>query len=121
MSGIAAGRASVDRLVAGVEQASRNTAANLEQVAGAEAMSRRIDKIVDGIVLIAVQTTMLAVSGAVEAARRVTPEAVSPSFPTTFAAWRARQPKARIASKTWCGRSWIRLSRSGEIWKSPWI
>jgi methyl-accepting chemotaxis protein len=32
-------------------------------------MSRRIDKIVDGIVLIAVQTTMLAVSGAVEAAR----------------------------------------------------
>jgi methyl-accepting chemotaxis protein len=67
--GIDEGRASVERLVAGVEQASRKTAANLEQVAGIETMSRRIDKIVDGIVLIAVQTTMLAVSGAVEAAR----------------------------------------------------
>ena len=32
-------------------------------------MGRRIDKIVDGIALIAVQTSMLAVSGAVEAAR----------------------------------------------------
>jgi methyl-accepting chemotaxis protein len=67
--GIDDGRASVERLVAGVEQASQKTAANLEQVAGIETMSRRIDKIVDGIVLIAVQTTMLAVSGAVEAAR----------------------------------------------------
>jgi methyl-accepting chemotaxis protein len=67
--GIDEGRASVERLVAGVEQASQKTAANLEQVAGIETMSRRIDKIVDGIVLIAVQTTMLAVSGAVEAAR----------------------------------------------------
>jgi methyl-accepting chemotaxis protein len=67
--GIDEGRASVERLLAGVEQASQKTAANLEQVAGIETMSRRIDKIVDGIVLIAVQTTMLAVSGAVEAAR----------------------------------------------------
>jgi methyl-accepting chemotaxis protein len=67
--GIEEGRASVERLVAGVEQALRQTATNLEQIAGIETMSRRIDKIVDGIVLIAVQTSMLAVSGAVEAAR----------------------------------------------------
>jgi methyl-accepting chemotaxis protein len=67
--GIEEGRESVERLVAGVEQASRKTAANLEQVTEVETMSRRIDKIVDGIVLIAVQTSMLAVSGAVEAAR----------------------------------------------------
>jgi methyl-accepting chemotaxis protein len=67
--GIEEGRASVERLVAGVEQAARKTATNLEQIAGIETMSRRIDTIVDGIVLIAVQTSMLAVSGAVEAAR----------------------------------------------------
>ena len=67
--GITEGRASVERLVAGVEEAARKTAGNLEQIAGIETMSRRIDKIVDGIVLIAVQTSMLAVSGAIEAAR----------------------------------------------------
>jgi methyl-accepting chemotaxis protein len=38
-------------------------------IASLEAASRRIDKIVDRIALVAVQTTMLAVSGAVEAAR----------------------------------------------------
>jgi methyl-accepting chemotaxis protein len=69
MSGIAAGRASVDRLVAGVEQASRQTTTNLEQISAIETMGRRIDKIVDDIALVAVQTSMLAVSGAVEAAR----------------------------------------------------
>ena len=63
------GRASVERLVTGVEQAARTTATNLEQIAGIETISRRIDKIVDGIALIAVQTSMLAVSGAIEAAR----------------------------------------------------
>jgi methyl-accepting chemotaxis protein len=63
------GRAAVGRLVAGVEQSLREISANQEQIAGIESMSRRIDRIVDGIVLITVQTSMLAVSGAVEAAR----------------------------------------------------
>jgi len=38
-------------------------------MAALEAASRRIEKVVDGLALIAVQTNMLAVSGAVEAAR----------------------------------------------------
>jgi methyl-accepting chemotaxis protein len=63
------GRAVVERLVSGVGQASRDTGASLEHILSLETMSRRIDKIVDGIALIAVQTSMLAVSGAVEAAR----------------------------------------------------
>jgi methyl-accepting chemotaxis protein len=63
------GRAAVERLGLGVGQALREAGASLEQIVGLETMSRRIDKIVDGIVLIAVQTSMLAVSGAVEAAR----------------------------------------------------
>ena len=63
------GRATVERLVSGVGQASRDTGTSLEHIVSLESMSRRIDKIVDGIALIAVQTSMLAVSGAVEAAR----------------------------------------------------
>jgi methyl-accepting chemotaxis protein len=50
-------------------QASREAGASLERVVGLETTSRQIDKIVDGIALIAVKTSMLAVSGAVEAAR----------------------------------------------------
>jgi methyl-accepting chemotaxis protein len=63
------GKAAVERLVAGVSQASRDAGASLAQILGLETVSRRIEKIVDGIALIAVQTSMLAVSGAVEAAR----------------------------------------------------
>jgi methyl-accepting chemotaxis protein len=63
------GRATAQRLVAGVSQASRDAGASLEQVVGLDTTGRQIDKIVDGIALIAVKTSMLAVSGAVEAAR----------------------------------------------------
>ncbi len=66
---LAEGRSAMNRLVAGVGQAGLEAAGSLEQIISLEAMSRRIDKIVDGIALIAVQTSMLAVSGAVEAAR----------------------------------------------------
>ena len=62
-------RRAVERLETGVRQALTDTGASLEHVASLETMSRRIDRIVDGIELIAVQTSMLAVSGAVEAAR----------------------------------------------------
>ncbi len=67
--GVEEGRAAVRRLVDGVTHAARDATASLGQIASLETMSRRIDKIVDGIALIAVQTSMLAVSGAVEAAR----------------------------------------------------
>jgi methyl-accepting chemotaxis protein len=63
------GRATAQRLVAGVAQSARDTGASLQQVVGLETTSREIDKIADGIALIAVKTSMLAVSGAVEAAR----------------------------------------------------
>jgi methyl-accepting chemotaxis protein len=66
---IGASRTAVAGLVAGVARASEDTGATLEHILGLETMSRRIDKMVDGIALIAVQTSMLAVSGAVEAAR----------------------------------------------------
>jgi methyl-accepting chemotaxis protein len=62
-------RATVEGLINGVGEALTATHASLGMIAGLETMGRRIDKIVDGIALVAVQTSMLAVSGAVEAAR----------------------------------------------------
>jgi methyl-accepting chemotaxis protein len=62
-------RLAVEGLIGGVNAALVSTRQSLEMIAGLQQVSRRIDKIVDGIALVAVQTSMLAVSGAVEAAR----------------------------------------------------
>jgi methyl-accepting chemotaxis protein len=62
-------RAAVEGLINGVADALTGTHASLEMISGLEKAGRRIDKIVNGISLVAVQTSMLAVSGAVEAAR----------------------------------------------------
>jgi len=59
----------VANLVAGVSTGLDNTRASLKTIARLESVGRNIDKIVSGISLIVVQTTMLAVSGSVEAAR----------------------------------------------------
>jgi methyl-accepting chemotaxis protein len=62
-------RAAVARLVAGVDAALADTRTSLTTIMRSETVGRRIEKIVDAIALMAVQTTMLAVSGSVEAAR----------------------------------------------------
>ena len=59
----------VDRLVKGVSTALDDTRASLGTIARLETVGRNIEKIVAGISLVVVQTTMLAVSGSVEAAR----------------------------------------------------
>jgi methyl-accepting chemotaxis protein len=59
----------VDALLTGVTGAVGETRSGLAMIAGLDSLGRRIDKIVDGIALVSVQTSMLAVSGAVEAAR----------------------------------------------------
>jgi methyl-accepting chemotaxis protein len=63
------GRRSVDSLIAGVSSALDDTRASLSAITGFEGVARRIEKIVDTITLVAVQISMLAVSGSVEAAR----------------------------------------------------
>jgi len=63
------GRESVERLMSGVGTALKDTQASVSAIVRLEAVGRRIEKIVDAIALIAVQTSMLAVSGSVEAAR----------------------------------------------------
>ncbi len=62
-------RAAVGRLVDGVDAALVDTRTSLATIVRSETVGRRIDKIVDAIALMAVQTSMLAVSGSVEAAR----------------------------------------------------
>jgi methyl-accepting chemotaxis protein len=66
---LADGRASIEGFVAGVTKALTETRATLDMISGLEAIAHKIEKNVDGISIVAVQTNMLAVSGAVEAAR----------------------------------------------------
>jgi methyl-accepting chemotaxis protein len=63
------GRDAVEQLVRSVEEGMRETEAIAVLADALEVSGRRIERIVDGMALIAVQTNMLAVSGAVEAAR----------------------------------------------------
>ena len=62
-------RDTVEALIAGAKRALDETQVSLTMITGLEKIGRQIDKVVDGISLVAVQTSMLAVSGAVEAAR----------------------------------------------------
>ncbi len=62
-------RETVAKLAASVETALGEIGSVLELIDALSGSSRRIDKIVDGIAMVAIQTNMLAVSGSVEAAR----------------------------------------------------
>lgn len=68
-SGLHSSRSAVGGLAKGVERAFQQTEAGLELIRELEMLGRQIDKLVGAISLVAVQTSMLAVSGAVEAAR----------------------------------------------------
>jgi methyl-accepting chemotaxis protein len=59
----------VQALVDGVLTAVESSTRSGEQIASLEQISRRIDKIVDSITTVSIQTNMLAVNGSVEAAR----------------------------------------------------
>ncbi len=63
------GREAVDGLASGVRATLADTQSSVATIAKLGGLGRNIEKIVDGIALIAVQTSMLAVSGSVEAAR----------------------------------------------------
>ncbi len=62
-------RISVEHLIAGVSESLEETNKSRDQVNALEQVSRRIDKIVDAISTVAIQTNMLAVNGSIEAAR----------------------------------------------------
>jgi methyl-accepting chemotaxis protein len=60
---------SVDHLIAGVSASLDETNKTRDEVNALEQVSRKIDKIVDAISTVAIQTNMLAVNGSIEAAR----------------------------------------------------
>ena len=62
-------RLTIGDLSAGVTRSLESTRASLDQIAGLERISRSVDKIVDGIAMVSIQTNMLAINGSVEAAR----------------------------------------------------
>lgn len=59
----------VNGLVASILSSAEATRVNIKQVKELELVSRRIDKIVDAIATVSIQTNMLAVNGSIEAAR----------------------------------------------------
>jgi methyl-accepting chemotaxis protein len=59
----------METMIANVGNILDQTRANVLKVAGIERLGRRIDKIVDSIHMVSIQTNMLAISGSVEAAR----------------------------------------------------
>ena len=68
-SALLAARKSIEGLMSGVGAATDATRASLQTLVALQAVGRRVEKVVDAIALTGVQTTMLAVSGSVEAAR----------------------------------------------------
>jgi methyl-accepting chemotaxis protein len=66
---LAKNREAMERIIAGVQQSVESNFRSREQIIALEQVSRRIDKIVDAIATVSIQTNMLAVNGSIEAAR----------------------------------------------------
>jgi methyl-accepting chemotaxis protein len=62
-------RTAVDELILGVSQSLEETNKSGKMITTLEQVSRRIDKIVDSINTVSIQTNMLAINGSIEAAR----------------------------------------------------
>jgi methyl-accepting chemotaxis protein len=62
-------KTSIDALINGVSASAESSRASIKQIKALELVSRRIDKIVDAITTVSIQTNMLAVNGSIEAAR----------------------------------------------------
>jgi methyl-accepting chemotaxis protein len=60
---------SVNGLITGISTSAEASRSSLKQIKDLELVSRRIDKIVDAISTVSIQTNMLAVNGSIEAAR----------------------------------------------------
>ena len=59
----------LDALITGISTSADATQVSIKQIKNLELVSRRIDKIVDAIATVSIQTNMLAVNGSIEAAR----------------------------------------------------
>ena len=62
-------KTSIDAMITGVSTSAVASRASIKQIKDLELVARRIDKIVDAITTVSIQTNMLAVNGSIEAAR----------------------------------------------------
>ncbi len=62
-------KTAIDSLINGITSSGEATRASIKQIKDLALVSRRIDKIVDAITTVSIQTNMLAVNGSIEAAR----------------------------------------------------
>jgi methyl-accepting chemotaxis protein len=62
-------KTSIDALITGVSSSAVASRGSIKQIKDLELVARRIDKIVDAITTVSIQTNMLAVNGSIEAAR----------------------------------------------------
>ena len=69
MATLATNKISVDQLISGITSSVMGTQDSIKQVKDLEQVSRRINKIVEAITTVSIQTNMLAVNGSIEAAR----------------------------------------------------
>jgi len=66
---LAVNKTAIDALISGIASSADASRASIKQIKDLELVSRRIDKIVDAITTVSIQTNMLAVNGSIEAAR----------------------------------------------------
>jgi len=66
---LATNKTSIDGLIEGISASADASRTSIKQIKALELVSRRIDKIVDAITTVSIQTNMLAVNGSIEAAR----------------------------------------------------
>jgi len=66
---LATNKTAIDNLITGVSSSADASRASIKQIKDLELVARRIDKIVDAITTVSIQTNMLAVNGSIEAAR----------------------------------------------------
>jgi len=66
---LATNKNSIDALMTGISSSADASRTSIKQIKALELVSRRIDKIVDAITTVSIQTNMLAVNGSIEAAR----------------------------------------------------
>lgn len=66
---LTANKTAVDNMISGISNAAQMSKGAAENIKNLEETTRRIDKIVDAIVNVSIQTNMLAVNGSIEAAR----------------------------------------------------
>jgi methyl-accepting chemotaxis protein len=92
---------SVVSLIGGVADSVTSSRSSLKQIKDLELVSRRIDKIVDAITTVSIQTNMLAVNGSIEAARAGEFGKVSSSSPPISAISRMIPPRTPTASRIW--------------------